>query len=155
MSRPSKVRSVLFDPSGRCQAVMSRRPYNTQADVNWAIKDWPGLEPPTANILWGCACWQVKHQRRGLPTERQTNIWVKPKLQEILPWMWSAVCYLVVIRSVYGSVAFSVEKYSYCLPIPLPLYITKGIESCVKFGINIISWRYISHWAFGVHFFYT
>lgn len=46
MSRPSKARSMLFDPSGRCQAVMSRRPYNTQPDVNWAIKDWPGLEPP-------------------------------------------------------------------------------------------------------------
>ena len=46
MSWSSKARSVLFDPSGRCQAVISRRPYNTQPDVNWAIKDRPGLEPP-------------------------------------------------------------------------------------------------------------
>jgi hypothetical protein len=51
MSRPSREGSV-FDPLGRRQAVMSRGPYNTQPNVNWAVKAMPGLEPPTVNSLW-------------------------------------------------------------------------------------------------------
>jgi hypothetical protein len=51
MSRPSREGSV-FDPSHRRHSVMSRGPYNTQPNVNWAVKALPGLEPPTANSLW-------------------------------------------------------------------------------------------------------
>jgi hypothetical protein len=51
MSRPSREGSV-FDPLHRRQAIMSQGPYNTQQNVNWAVKARPGLEPPTANSLW-------------------------------------------------------------------------------------------------------
>jgi hypothetical protein len=38
MSRFSRDGSVLCDTPDRCQGVTSRGPYNTEPDVNWAIK---------------------------------------------------------------------------------------------------------------------
>lgn len=52
MSRFSREGSVLCDTSDRRQAVTSQGPYNTKPDVNWAVKAWPGLEPPTVSCLW-------------------------------------------------------------------------------------------------------
>lgn len=91
MSRPSREGSA-FDPLGRRQAVTSSQgPYNTQPNVNWAVKARPGLEPPTVNSL--CAGLVDKENinaslfpqmARQSQTDRQTDIWGRPKTQEIL-----------------------------------------------------------------------